>query len=90
MPPSHGTPICSAQSMIIWYHVPSIHSHGLQGSSLLNSPSVHSLSSDISLIKSIIENTWISRKDRYSDDRTSLTEFDRKTRRKVEMYHIGG
>ena len=45
---------------------------------------------DDSLIKSIIENTWISRKDRYSDDRTSLTEFDRKTRRKVEMYHIGG
>ena len=42
------------------------------------------------LIKSIIESTWTSRKDRYSDDRTSLTEFDRKTRRKVEMYHIGG
>ena len=45
---------------------------------------------DNSLIKSIIESTWTSRKDRYSDDRTSLTEFDRKTRRKVEMYHIGG
>ena len=45
---------------------------------------------DDSLIKSIIESTWTARKDRYSDDRTSLTEFDRKTRRKVEMYHIGG
>ena len=45
---------------------------------------------DDQAIKSLIERTWKSRKDRYSDERTSLTEFDRKTRRKVEMYHIGG
>lgn len=46
--------------------------------------------SDDRTIKSIIEGTWSSRKDRYSDERTSLTELERKNRRKVEMYHIGG
>jgi cyclic pyranopterin phosphate synthase len=37
-------------------------------------------------IMSIIQGTWSLREDRYSEERTNMTD----TRQKVEMYHIGG
>lgn len=40
-------------------------------------------------LEQIIVNTWMRRTDRYSEERTALTD-DARARRKVEMYHIGG
>ncbi len=37
-------------------------------------------------LETLIRGTWGNRVDRYSEERTSLTE----PREKVEMYHIGG
>lgn len=39
-------------------------------------------------LKGIIEQTWSRRIDRYSEDRSTITDQNRKN--KVEMYHIGG
>ena len=38
----------------------------------------------------LIRGIWTRRVDRYSEDRSSLTEELRQGRKKVEMYHIGG
>ena len=40
-------------------------------------------------LEAIICGTWGARTDRYSEERSSMTE-ELRTRRKVEMYHIGG
>ena len=41
-------------------------------------------------IEMIIRNTWGKRIDRYSELRSSLSDVLRDSRKKVEMYHIGG
>ena len=41
-------------------------------------------------IETIIRNTWGKRIDRYSELRSSLSDDLRDSRKKVEMYHIGG
>ena len=38
----------------------------------------------------IIRGTWSVRTDRYSEERSSMTDELRARRKKVEMYHIGG
>ncbi len=38
----------------------------------------------------IIRSTWSIRTDRYSEERSSMTDELRSLRKKVEMYHIGG
>ena len=40
-------------------------------------------------LESLISGTWAVRTDRYSEERSAMTE-ELRTRRKVEMYHIGG
>ncbi len=40
-------------------------------------------------MESLISGTWTVRTDRYSEERSAMTE-ELRTRRKVEMYHIGG
>ena len=40
-------------------------------------------------LEAIIRGTWAVRTDRYSEERSAMTE-ELRTRRKVEMYHIGG
>lgn len=40
-------------------------------------------------LEQIICDTWTRRTDRYSEERAALTD-DKRTKRKVEMYHIGG
>ena len=41
-------------------------------------------------LSDIIANAWRVRRDRYSEERTENTESQDASRRKVEMYHIGG
>jgi cyclic pyranopterin phosphate synthase len=41
-------------------------------------------------LEAIIRRTWGKRTDRYSEERSSMTEELRRQRKKVEMYHIGG
>ena len=41
-------------------------------------------------ITGIIRRTWSVRTDRYSEERSSMTDELRALRKKVEMYHIGG
>ena len=41
-------------------------------------------------IADIIRGTWSVRTDRYSEERSSMTDELRSLRKKVEMYHIGG
>lgn len=41
-------------------------------------------------LSDIIANAWRVRRDRYSEERTENTESPDSSRRKVEMYHIGG
>ena len=41
-------------------------------------------------LQQIIENVWKGRTDRYSEIRASLTEDERVSSRKIEMYQIGG
>lgn len=41
-------------------------------------------------LEAIVRNTWGQRIDRYSEQRTALTQAEREQRDKVEMYHIGG
>ena len=41
-------------------------------------------------LAAIISGVWNVRQDRYSEERSSMTEDLRKSREKVEMYHIGG
>ena len=48
------------------------------------------MGADDSEIEKIIRQTWIRRTDRYSETRSSMTEELRNSRKKVEMYHIGG
>ena len=48
------------------------------------------MGADDSEIEKIIRRTWIRRIDRYSEARSSMTEALRNSRKKVEMYHIGG
>ena len=40
-------------------------------------------------LEAIIRRTWGARVDRYSEERASMTE-ELRSRKKVEMYHIGG
>ena len=40
-------------------------------------------------LESLVSGTWTVRTDRYSEERSAMTE-ELRTRRKVEMYHIGG
>lgn len=41
-------------------------------------------------LESILRRVWSVRDDRYSEERSSMTEELRQSRKKVEMYHIGG
>ena len=41
-------------------------------------------------LAALIGGVWNARQDRYSEERSSMTEDLRKSREKVEMYHIGG
>ncbi|MCY3637675.1 MAG: GTP 3',8-cyclase MoaA, partial [Chloroflexi bacterium] len=41
-------------------------------------------------LSNIIRGTWSVRTDRYSEERSSMTDELRTLRKKVEMYHIGG
>ena len=41
-------------------------------------------------LKALISGTWQLRTDRYSEERSSLTNKLRQSIKKVEMYHIGG
>jgi cyclic pyranopterin phosphate synthase len=38
----------------------------------------------------MLGNRWVSRDDRYSEERSSMTEELRAAQEKIEMYHIGG
>ena len=41
-------------------------------------------------LEALITGVWRVREDRYSEERSSMTEALREKREKVEMYHIGG